>query len=47
LRPGLVLEHLEVEPEAAPVEPDLPHDRAGVDVDVVGHPVVIVAHLGQ
>ena len=44
---GLVLEDLEVEAEAAAVEPDLPHDRARVDVEVVEHPVVVVAHLGQ
>ena len=47
VRPGLVLEDLEVEAEAAAVEPDLPHDRARVDVEVVEHPVVVVAHLGQ
>jgi hypothetical protein len=31
VRERLVLEDLEVEAEAAPVEPDLPHDRARVD----------------
>ena len=47
VRPGLVLEDLEVEAEAAAVEPDLPHDRARVDVEVIEHPVVVVPHLGQ
>src|ERR1700733_2133136 len=44
---GPVLEDLEVEAEAAPVEPDLRDDRAGVDVEVVEHPVVVVPHLRQ
>src|SRR5215469_2562666 len=44
----LVLEDLEVQPEAAAVEPDLPDHPAGVDVDVLEHPVIIVVpHLGQ
>src|ERR1700733_9457234 len=47
IRPGLVLEDLEVEPEAAPVEPDLRDGRAGVDVEVVEHPVVVGPHLRQ
>src|ERR1039458_3385639 len=47
VRQGLVLEDLEVEAEAAAVEADLPHGRAGVDVEVLEHPVVVAAHLGQ
>jgi hypothetical protein len=42
-----VLEHLEVQPEPAPVEPDLAHHAARVHVEVRAHPVVVVPHLRQ
>src|SRR5262249_59483516 len=43
----LVLEHLEVEAEAAAVEADLVDNPSRVDVEVIEHPVVVVPHLGQ
>src|ERR1700751_3003203 len=43
----LVLEDLEVQPEAAAVEPDLPDDPARVHVQVLTHPVVVMPHLRQ
>ena len=39
---GLVLEHLEIGSRAAPVEAQLAHDGARVDVEMLAHPVVVV-----
>jgi len=48
LVPGrLVLEDLQVEAEGAAVEADLADGRAGIDVQVRGHPVVVVPHPRQ